>query len=181
MRTVCRIVVLAITLAALPQVASAQDRASARFRAGLGAGMDGGVFGDDDPKSVSHPGITLGLQARAGVARRTGLVFETTLQPIGLKNPHFDETLNTLYLQAGPEVGRMTYIRPMFGVGIQAWSGTRSCQCLELAPSVGLAAGHQFQLTPKISVRPEFFTRAAMTFGAIGWQMGVQVPVGWTR
>lgn len=181
MRTALTLAILTTLLGAFSNAASAQTTTSAAFRAGAGVGADGGVFGDDDPKSERRPGLTLGVQARAGVARRTGFVFETAWQPIGIANPHFDETLTTLYLQAGPEIGRLTYVRPTFGVGLQSWSGSRSCRCLELAPAAGLAVGRQFQITPTVSIRPEFYSRAAMTVGAVGWQMGVQVPVGWSK
>jgi hypothetical protein len=57
----------------------------------------GGIFGDDSPASAPPAlGMTIGLQLRTPTTRRTGFSVEAILQPVGVRNPHFDETPSTL-------------------------------------------------------------------------------------
>jgi hypothetical protein len=102
-----------------PTAANAQDPApgtvDVRFVPGIV--RQGGIFGDDSPETAAATtGFTLGLQVRTANTRRTGFSLELTFQPIGVRNPHFDESLRSLYVLAGAEIGRRTYVRPAAGV-----------------------------------------------------------------
>jgi hypothetical protein len=156
--------------------ASAQEQprsggAEIRFAAGLV--WQQGVFGDDDPESHSGLGAILGAQVRRRTARRTGASLEVAFQPVGLPNPHFDETLHTFYVLAGPEIGRRFYVRPVAGVALQAWSGSRAESGLNFALAVGVAVGRR---TGKFA--PEFVFRASASPGAASAMIGVQIAIG---
>jgi len=161
-------------------IAEAQEAArGVAVRFGAGVARQGGIFGDDDPRSRSGTGVTVTAQVRGQTDRRTGLALDLTLQPMGVGNPHFDETLQALYVQVGPEIGRRSYVRLAGGVAIQSWSGSRADAGLGLAPAFGIAIGRRISIRPGRDVAPEAIARWSVTHGAFAWIAGVQVPFGW--
>lgn len=177
-----RIVAVAVLVSlAAASSAYAQDpgprTVDVRFVPGLVG--QGGVFGDDSPEAAeTTTAFTLGFQVRTANTRRTGFSLELTLQPIGVRNPHFDESLHSLYVLAGAEIGRRTYVRPAAGVALQMFSGTFAA-----GPSVGLAfgvgVGHRRPVADRMDVGVEFTAATSASPGVGHWMMGVQVPIGW--
>ncbi len=139
-----------------------------------------GLFGDDAPESTNGVGFTIGLQMRGQMHRRTGFSFEAALQPVGIENPHFDETLRTVYFLIGPEVGRRTYVRPVGGVALQTWTGSRAVSSLDLALAFGLAIGHRRTMGSR-DVGFEFVAKSSCSIGACSAVLGVQVPISLGR
>jgi hypothetical protein len=140
----------------------------------------GGIFGDDDPLSTAATGFTLGFQARRRPARTAGLTLEVTLQPIALKNPHFDERLRSIFAEAGVEIGTRVYVRPAGGVALQMWSGADAADP-GFAVAMSVAVGYRSHAGTRMTWAPELVARAAASFGALHWMLGVQVPIGWQR
>ena len=171
-------VVLATTiLITIGTTASAQQPSpGVDVRIAPGVVYQDGIFGDDDPKSASGIGAAISLQARGQTTRRTGFSFEATLQPIGLKNPHFDETLHTVYFVIGPEIGRRTYVRPVGGVALQLWSGSMAENGMNLALAAGVAVGHRRSVAAH-DVGIELVAKGSCTPGACSALIGVQIPV----
>jgi len=153
-----------------------QASSGADVRVAPGLVRQGGLFGDDDPESTAGPGFVIGTQLRGQMHRRTGFSFEATLQPVGIRNPHFDETLHTIYFLIGPEIGRRTYVRPAGGVALQAWSGSMAESGLNLALAFGVAVGHRWSVQGR-DVGVEGVARSSCTPGACSFMLGVQVPV----
>jgi hypothetical protein len=175
------VMVLAMTsfLVGMSSSASAQQTAPGPgpdVRIAPAVGYQGGVFGDDSPKSNDGAGFSIGAQVRGQTHRRTGFSFEAALQPIGIRNPHFDETLHTAYFLIGPEIGRRTYVRPAGGVALQMWSGTRAESGLDLALAFGLAIGHRRTMGNR-DVGFEFVAKSSCSIGACSALLGLQVPV----
>ena len=162
-------------------VAHAQDPAprtvDVRFVPGIVG--QGGIFGDDSPEAAATTaGLTLGFQVRTANTRRTGFSLELTFQPVAVHNPHFDESLRSLYVLAGAEIGRRTYVRPAAGVALQMFSGAFAA-----SPSLGLAlgvgVGHRRPVGDRMDVGVEFSAASSGGPGVGHWMMGVQVPIGW--
>ncbi len=147
----------------------------------IGVASQYGIFGDDSPKDVRSVAPAFGGHVLARRSSRFAWVFEGALHPGGLNNPHFDESVNSLYLQAGPEFGRRVHVRPTIGVALQGWSGSRSCGCLDLALAAGLAGGTTHTVGAGVHITPELFARGAGSVGALTSAVGVQVGVGWQR
>jgi hypothetical protein len=159
--------------------ASAQEQprtggAETRFAAGLV--WQHGVFGDDDPESQSGLGAIVAVQVRRRTAGRTGASLEFAFQPVGLQNPHFDETLHTFYILAGPEIGRRFYVRPAGGVAIQAWSGSMTESGLNFALAVGVAVGRRVT-SSDLGFNPEFVVRCSASPGAASAMIGMQIAI----
>jgi hypothetical protein len=169
---------IAAVIAALPATAAAQqpesDRVELRFAPGLV--QQYGVFGDDDPRGTSAIGPTLGFQLRRHPAHRTGFSFEATLQPTGIDNPHFDETLRSIYVQAGAEIGRRMYVRPSAGVAFQFWSGAFAADP-SIALAFGVAIGYRRPPGERASFWPELVARVSGGPGIGHAMVGVQVPI----
>ena len=146
-----------------------------------GVALQRGIFGDDSPRTERATGITVGGHVLARRSGRFAWVFEGALQPNALRNPHFDETVSSLYLQFGPEFGRRVHVRPTAGIALQSWSGSRSCGCFDVAPAAGIAVGVEHAVGPAVRVTPEFFARGSIGYGIFQSSMGVQVGVGWGR
>jgi hypothetical protein len=157
-----------------------QAPSNADVRIAPGIVRQGGIFGDDDPESTAGYGFVIGAQMRGQMHRRTGFSFEATLQPVGIRNPHFDETLHTIYFLIGPEIGRRTYVRPVGGMALQAWSGSLAESGLNLALAFGLAVGHRKPAQGR-DVGVEGIARASCSPGACSFMLGVQVPVSMTK
>ncbi|HYN09576.1 MAG TPA: hypothetical protein VES67_19495 [Vicinamibacterales bacterium] len=166
---------LAVTSPALAQEQQAAGGAETRYAAGVV--WQGGVFGDDDPESLSRSGVILGLQVRHRTQGRVGASFEIAFQPVGLPNPHFDETLHTFYVLAGPEIGRRTYVRPVGGVALQAWSGSMTESGLNFALAAGIAVGRRMG-TSRMWLNPEFVIRCSASPGAGSTMIGLQIAMG---
>jgi hypothetical protein len=159
--------------------ARAQETAPAaavRFAPGFGAA--GGIFGDDDPRSVSGVGASVGLQVRARPDRRTGASLEIAFEPFGIGNPHFDETLRTIYVLAGAEIGRHWYVRPAGGIGFQLWSGLFAESGISTALAMSVAVGRRLE-RDRVDVGIEAVGRTSFSLGALSWTLGVQVPMSW--
>jgi hypothetical protein len=159
--------------------AFAQETARAaevRFSPGIGAA--GGIFGDDSPRSVSGVGASVGIQVRARPARRTGASFELAFEPFGIGNPHFDETLRTIYLLGGAEIGRRWYVRPAGGLGLQLWSGQFAESGLTPALAMSVAVGRRLD-GDAVDFGVEAAARTSFSHGALSWTLGLQVPIGW--
>ena len=163
-------------------VVLAQQTAS-RVEARLvpGVAFQHGIFGDDHPKAIDAVAMSVGGHVLARRSERFAWVFEGTLHPNGLQNPHFDETVSSLHLQFGPEFGHRVHVRPTFGIAVQSWSGTRSCGCVDIAPAGGIAGGSEHAVGARVRITPELFARASMAAGAFTSAVGVQVGVGWKR
>lgn len=173
--------IVALCSLAGPIAAHAQDSAPGtvdiRFVPGIVG--QGGIFGDDSPEEASTTaGLTLGLQIRTGNTRRTGLSLELTFQPVALQNPHFDESLRSLYVLAGAEIGRRTYVRPAAGVALQMFSGAFA-EGPSLGLALGVGVGHRRPVGDRMDVGVEFSAAASGSPGVGHWMMGVQVPIGW--
>ena len=174
------LLVAVVLFAAAGRAAQAQGAGSGvDIRGGAGLVSQGGVFGDDDPESDRGLGLTLGLQVRGQMHRRTGGSLDVVFQPVGIRNPHFDETLRTLFILAGAEIGRRTYVRPAFGVALQTWSGTSAESGGDLALAAGIAIGRRGVGSPRVGI--EAIARCAASPGALGWMLGVNVPVRLSR
>jgi hypothetical protein len=164
-------------LLAAPAPARAQEEprfggAETRFAAGVV--WQRGIFGDDDPEAQSAAGLIVGMQLRHRTTGRVGASLELAFQPIGLPNPHFDEALHTLYVLAGPEIGRRLYVRPVGGVALQIWSGSRAESAFSFALAAGVAVG--WSLTSRDGrFRPELVVRCSASPGALSTMIGVQV------
>jgi hypothetical protein len=170
-----------IALLACASAAAAQPAPPAvevRFAPGLG-GL-GGVFGDDDPESSATLGLSVGVQVRRGPANRLGLSFEAAFEPTGLGNPHFDETLRTVYALVGPEIGSRLYVRPAGGLAMQFWSGAFAASGMSAAIAAGVAVGYRRGSAP-FRAGVEAVARASGSPGAASWFFGVQVPMSWGR
>ncbi len=181
-----RVVPIAVLLVVIMTAASADAQETrtgiAELRFSPGVVRQGGVFGDDDPEGAGSTfGVTAGLQVRLSPTRRAGLVFEAVLQPVGVRNPHFDETLRSLYTQVGIEIGRRTYVRPSLGVAFRSWSGASAGEATSLAPAIGLAIGRRGLPTAGVSVWPELVLLSSFEAGAWHWMIGVQVPIARAR
>ena len=169
---------LLLVVAAAP--ARAQEKptvggAETRFAAGVV--WQRGIFGDDDPEARSAPGVVVGMQVRHRTTGRVGASLELAFQPIGLPNPHFDESLHTLYLLAGPEVGRSVYFRPVGGVALQIWSGSRAESPFSFALAAGVAVGWS-PTSRHGRFRPELVVRCSASPGALSTMIGMQVGMG---
>ena len=146
----------------------------ADVRVAVGLARQGGIFGDDDPESSSGVGASLSVQVRGQMRRRTGASFEVTFQPIAIRNPHFDESLQTVFLLAGAEIGRTLYVRPAFGIGLQMWSGSSAESAGSVALAAGISIGRRGVGSPRTGI--EAIARCAASHGALGWMIGAQVP-----
>lgn len=136
----------------------------------------GAIFGDDDPKSTGSIRPTIGVITRGQVDRRAGFTFEARLEPIGIRNPHFDERLHSLDLLAGVEIGRRFTIRPGAGVVVQSWMGRDAESAFGIAPALSIAIGHR-HAGGGFHISPEFVGRASFTHGALSWMAGLQIPI----
>lgn len=163
---------------AVAQESSGMSGAETRFAAGVV--WQQGVFGDDDPEARSSIGAIVGLQVRRRTTRTLGASFEIAVQPIGIRNPHFDESLHTIYALAGPEIGRRTYVRPTGGVALQIWSGSSAESGLGFALAAGVAVGRRAQAGHR-SFNPEFVIRCSASPGAAAVIVGGQVAISSVR
>lgn len=167
-----------LLVAAAPARAQEEPRvggAETRFAAGIV--WQRGIFGDDDPEARSAPGVIVGMQVRHRTTGRVGASLELAFQPVGLPNPHFDEALHTLYVLAGPEIGRRLYVRPVGGVALQIWSGSRAESALSFALAAGIAVGWS-PTSRGGRFRPELVVRCSASPGALSTVIGVQVGMG---
>lgn len=168
---------LAAAFALSSSAAAQEPEGGAEARFAVGVVSQRGVFGDESPKAASKLGVSLSAQVRRRTTGRTGLSFETVWQPVGIPNPHFDETLNTLYFLVGPEIGRRTYVRPVGGVALQAWSGSQAESGLNFALAAGVAVGHRVAAR-RVWLNPEIVVRCSASPGAASTMLGVQMAVG---
>ena len=176
--TVAAAAALALALGS-PAIAQDQGQervggAETRFAAGVV--WQQGIFGDDDPEARSRLGAIVGLQVRHRTAGRVGASLELALQPIGLSNPHLDESLHTFYVLAGPEIGRRTYVRPVGGVALQAWSGSQAETGLNFALAFGVAVGRRIDMGRRWW-NPEFVFRCSASPGAASAMIGFQMAM----
>ncbi len=168
------VLLIALAVPARAQETPPVGGAEIRFAAGIV--WQGGIFGDDDPESGSGPGAILGLQLRRRTTGLVGASLEFALQPIGLPNPHFDETLRTFYVMAGPEIGRRFYVRPAAGIALQMWSGAMAESGLGAALAAGIAVGWRRDMRRR-GFSPEFVVRCSAAPGAASTMVGVQVAI----
>ena len=168
---------LAAALALSSPAAAQEPESGAEARFSAGVVSQRGVFGDDNPKAASKLGVSLSAQVRRRTTGRTGFSFEAVWQPVGIPNPHFDETLNTLYFLIGPEIGRRTYVRPVVGVALQAWSGPQTESGLNFALAAGVAVGRRVPVRGAW-LNPEFVVRCSAAPGAASTMLGLQMAVG---
>jgi hypothetical protein len=178
MAPIAALAALVLAAPALAQDPATTGGAETRFAGGLV--WQQGVFGDDDPESRSSMGAIVGLQIRRRSAGAVGASFELAVQPIGLRNPHFDESLHTVYALAGPEIGRRIYVRPTGGVALQMWSGSAAESGLGFALAAGIAVGRRTQ-TGSRWLNPEFVVRCSASPGAAALMVGVQAAIGPVR
>ncbi len=143
-----------------------------------GFGAAGGIFGDDNPRTVAGVGASIGLQLRARPDRRTGASLEIAFEPIGIANPHFDETLRPIYVLAGAEIGRRWYVRPSGGIALQLWSGAFAERGITPALAMSVAVGRHLD-RGQIRLGIEGVGRTSFSVGALSWTLGVQVPMSW--
>jgi len=169
-----------LTLAFSTPALAQQTTGGAETRFQAGVVWERGIFGDDDPKSTAQIGATFGVQVRHRTAGRIGASLEIAVQPIGLGNPHFGETLRTLYVLAGPEIGRQTYLRPTGGVAQQMWSGSMAESGANFAPAFGIAIGRRTG-TDRMWLNPEFVIRCSGSPGAASAMFGMQMALGSRR
>lgn len=166
-------------LAGASAPAHAQEPARAvSLRLAPGFGAAGGVFGDDNPRSVTGVGASVALQLRARPDRRTGATLEIAVEPLGIGNPHFDETLRPVYVLAGAEIGRRWYVRPSGGIAFQLWSGAFAESGITPALAMSVAVGRHLE-RGRIGVGIEGVGRTSFSVGALSWTLGVQVPIRW--
>ena len=159
----CRAVIFAV-LALSPLTAHSQpvddDRRSVRIAGGIV--QQGGIFGDDDPlRSKPQLGATLSIGIRRHPTHPVGLAFETVLEPMPIRNPHFDESVSRVFLQVGPEMGRRVYVRPTAGAAISFWSGTIIPVHDERREPIGYASGRRHDSSASIGSPPRCAGAAA--------------------
>jgi len=176
-RRTLALVSLLLFAAALPAVAQSSPGVEGRLV--LGLTRQGGIFGDDSPRSSQRIGLTIGGQFRRHPERRAGLVLDLAFQPIPIRNPHFDERLQVMYVHIAPEIGRTVYVRPGGGVAVHLWSGRDAASSLRIAPSVGVAGGVRRTLGSGVRIGGEVILRTSFEPGALAWVAGAQVPVSW--
>jgi hypothetical protein len=180
MRTALAAVLL--TVCAMP--VSAQD-----VRLAPGLVWQAGIFGDDGPESTAGLRPTGSLLVRGQTARRVGLTFEATIEPLGIDNPHFDERLHTMHLLFGPEIGGRFTVRPAVGLGVQFWTGSSAEYPVGAALAAGIAIGHRHPPGQgpagtewrRVHISPELIARFSGSPGALTWMAGMQVPITWRR
>jgi hypothetical protein len=165
--------VVSLALAFSTPALAQQPAGGAETRFSAGIVWQHGIFGDDDPEATSNTGVVLGMQVRHRTAGRVHASLEIALQPTGLRNPHFDETLRTLYVLAGPEIGRRTYVRPTAGVALQMWSGSLAESGANFALAIGVAVGRRAN-TRRMWLNPEFIVRCSGSPGAASTMIGIQ-------
>ena len=169
----------AVIVAAAPAVAQAPNTGTTDLRLSPGIVAQSGIFGDDDPQSTGpSPAWTIGLQVRARNTHTGGFSFETMLQPVGVRNLHFDETLHSVYALAGVEIGRRFFVRPAGGIALQFFSGT-SAEGSGLALAISTAVGWRQPLRNGMHLAPEFVIRGSGSPGAAHSMMGAQISIGW--
>lgn len=137
-----------------------------------------GVFGDEGTRTTSNGGVTIGGQLWARWSHSKAVVVEGVFQPVALSNPFFDESVRILFVQAGPEFGRRTYVRPSAGLALRFWSGSRASESLDAAFAVGVAVGRRIPVATRAEISPEFVFRITGRPGAVNTSVGVQVPIG---
>jgi hypothetical protein len=169
-----------LTLAFSTPALAQQPAGGAETRFGAGVVWQHGIFGDDDPKSTAQIGAIFGMQVRHRTSGRVGASLEIAFEPLGLGNPHFDETLRTLYVLAGPEIGRRTYVRPAGGVALQMWSGSMAESSANFALALGVAIGRRAG-TDRMWLNPEFVIRCSGSPGAASVMFGMQMAIGTRR
>ena len=172
--------VMAATLgASVPASAQTNPTGTTDLRLSPGIVGQSGIFGDDDPQSTGwSPAWTIGFQARMRNTHTAGFSFETMLQPVGVRNPHFDETLHSVYALAGVEIGRRFFVRPAGGIALQVFAGSHA-----VGPSLGLAlstaVGWRQPLRNGMHLAPEFVIRGSGSPGAAHSMIGAQISIGW--
>ena len=169
------IVLTLVEAAAAQEPPSSSGGAETRWTAGIVS--QHGVFGDDSPRSTDNVGIVLGAQVRRRTTGFTGISFEAILQPVGIQNPHFDETLHTVLFLVGPEMGRRTYVRLAFGPAFQFWTGSRAETALNFALATGIAIGRRVSAGSRW-INPELVVRCSASPGAGSVLIGAQLAIG---
>jgi hypothetical protein len=180
MRIIQTVTAAAVFVCGTALPALAQSSRGADWRLVVGVTRQGGVFGDDAPRSSSRWGMTIGAQARRHPDRRTGLVLDVAFQPFATRNPHFDERLRVLTVQIAPEIGRTFYVRPGGGLALHFWSGSQAEAGFKLGPSLGVAVGRHITIGSRVRMSPEISARSSLEYGAAGWTLAAQVPVSWS-
>jgi hypothetical protein len=166
---------------AVPAAAQEPAPAGVEWRLTPAVVRQGGVFGDDDPeRSGAKLGVTLGGQARFQPQRFAGFVFEATLLPVSIRNPHFDESLQSLQAQIGVELGRRFYVRPSLGAALHLWSGAFA-EGARVGPAAALGIGLRPKPGRGVTVWPELVARTSAEIGAAAWAVGVQVAIAKSR
>lgn len=144
----------------------------------LGVACQTGVFGDEGTETASNVGLAIAGQLWVPWSDAKAVVVEGALQPTGLANPFFDERVRIFFVQAGPEFGRRTYVRPSAGLALRFWSGSRASDNLDAAFAVGVAVGRRVPVAARAEISPEFVLRITGGPGAVNTSVGVQVPIG---
>ena len=177
-----RVIGIVLVALAMASPSAAQIReAGADVRGVVGLTLQGGVFGDDDPKGSRRIGLTVGVQRRWRAQRRTGPVLDVAFQLLPTRNPHFDESLRALTVQIAPEIGLTTYVRVGGGVALHFWSGRFAERPVSFGLSLGLAIGRAFMIGDGWRIRPELAARTSAEPGAAGWTLAAQVPIARMR
>jgi hypothetical protein len=142
-----------------------------------GIAFERALFGDDRPRMHSEFGVTLGAQVCRGGSGTTAWVADATFWPNQLENPHGDETLRLLQLQAGPQWGEHTYVRVSVGIALQFWAGSDARKKLDVGLSGGLAVGRAMTVG-SLGVSPEIAARMSRARGIGTISIGGQAAIG---
>ena len=133
-----------LAFSSLPAQAQTTDEERRSVRITAGIVSQHGIFGDDSPlRSAPQIGPTVAIGIRRHPEHLLGLAFEAAIEPVPVRNPHFDESVSRVYVQLGPEIGKRVYLRPMAGGALNFWSGSRSSSGLTFGPAFTLAAGYR--------------------------------------
>lgn len=177
-----RVGVLVVLLTWLaPSAAFAQNESSGvGLRIVPGIGFASASFGDDSPRSSSSGTFTLGALFLFPISSKTDITVEATWRPIGIDNPHFDESFSSVYLLGGVEFGgESVYFRPSLGVDFQFWSGAMAGTDTGTAAALELALGFTRPIgTGRWHIAPEASVRFSVTSGLSSFVLLFSFGVG---
>ena len=162
-----------VAATASPVLAQDTSRPGTEARLGIGIVWHGAVFGDDNPKGRTNIRPVVSGIVRTRADKGAGFTLEATFEPLGVRNPHFDERLHNLNLLAGVEIGRTFIVRPALGLGLQFWTGRSAESFVSPAINAGLSVGHRDKV--------EFIARGAFAPGVGSLMGGVQMPFTFGR
>ena len=169
------VVLLVIALSGAP--AFAQDTGGSAVGARLvpGIAFQVGRFGDDNPRTHSETGLTLGAQMCMNRSADRAVVAEATMPFNWLDNPH-GEWVRAVPVLVAYQRGRDTYFRAGIGVVVEFWKSARGRRTVEVGLAGSVAVGRNFG--SQRAVATEGVLQIMASPGFFGLSLGAGVPVG---